>query len=79
MNRRGRKRTQPTHHSGWLSPKIAIPGIVLAGVFAAYHVARALYPRYDWFTTVSVTFIAFITPIGAAALTFFLRRKMVGS
>ncbi len=79
MHPRRGKRPQQSPQGGWLSPKIAIPGIVLAGVFAAYHVARALYPRYDLFTTLSVTFIAFITPIGAAALTFFLRRRLVGS
>lgn len=63
--------------SGWLPPKVALSGILLAAAFSAYHMARALYPEYGLNATLVGTCLAFITPLMAAALTFYLRQKLV--
>ncbi len=65
--------------SGWLPPRFAIAGILLAAGFAAYHMARALYPAYGLGPAVVGTCAAFVTPLLAAALTYYLRRKLVGA
>ncbi len=70
---------QEAAQRGWLPPKVALAGIALVSLFAAGNVAYALYQTTDIVTTIVVTFLALITPGLAAALTFVIRERLVGS
>ena len=64
---------------GYLSPKVAIAGIVVVSVFAAGNVLFALYREgVDFGTMILITFLALVTPGLAAALVYFVREKLTG-
>lgn len=64
---------------GYLSPKIAITGIVVVSVFAAGNVLFALSREgVDFGTMILITFLALVTPGLAAALVYFVREKLTG-
>lgn len=80
-NKRGNKKSGAggSAERGWLSPKVAIAGIVVVSVFSAGNVLFALYKEgADLGTMILFTFLALVTPGLAAALVYFIREKMAG-
>lgn len=64
---------------GYLSPKVAIGGIIVVSVFAAGNVLFALYKEgADFGTMILITFLALVTPGLAAALVYYVREKLTG-
>lgn len=77
-----RNKKSPANGSGkrgWLSPKVAIAGIIVVSIFSAGNVLFALSQEgADTGTMILLTFLALVTPGLAAALVYFIREKLAG-
>ncbi|MDX1688766.1 MAG: hypothetical protein R3248_12350 [Candidatus Promineifilaceae bacterium] len=79
--RRKKKASSQGESTGWgsLNPKIAITGIIVVSVFSAGNVLFALYKEgVDVGTMILITFLALVTPGLAAALVYYIRKKLSG-
>lgn len=81
--KKGKNKKSPTGGGstkwGSLNPKIAITGIIVVSVFSAANVLFALYKEgVDFSTMIVITFLALVTPGLAAALVYYIRKKIAG-
>ncbi len=64
---------------GWIRPRTAIIIIAVVALLNAANVFYAYFTRSANLTsTISFTFLAFVTPAVAAGLVYFIRRKLAG-
>ena len=70
---------ESTAQVGWIRPRT---GVIIIAVVALLNAANVFYAYFtgsaNLTSTISFTFLAFVTPAVAAGLVYFIRRKLAG-
>ncbi|RME45418.1 MAG: hypothetical protein D6791_10825 [Chloroflexi bacterium] len=69
---------EPRRKAGWISPRTGIIVIAVVTLLNAANVFYGFSKSTNLTTTVGFTFLAIVTPLLAAGLVYFIRRKLAG-
>ena len=69
---------ESTPRAGWINPRTGLIVIAVVALLNAANVFYAYARSANPTTTISFTFLAFVTPALAAGLVYFVRRKLAG-